>query len=75
MALKEWQNTNSPITHWHNMAMRYLDSDSAFYEPDRLYALPSDYNTFFYGLPKKDETMKPQIRGRRLPNETTLFYG
>ena len=54
MALKEWQNTNSPITHWYNMAMRYLDSDSVFYEPNKLHALPSDYNSFFYGLPKKD---------------------
>ena len=54
MALKEWQNTNSPITHWSNMVKRYLDPDSEFYDPNMLNVETTDHYTFLYGLPKRD---------------------
>ena len=57
MALREWQNTNSPITYWYNMVMRYLPSNrnrGPLYNPDLLYVTPSDQWKFLYGLPEKD---------------------
>ena len=54
LALREWQSTNSPITHWYNMAARYLNLNDNFYNPAFFNVEPSDRWTFYYGLPKED---------------------
>ena len=54
LALREWQRTNSPITHWYNMVARYLNLGDTFYNPALFNVKPSDRWTFYYGLPKED---------------------
>ena len=54
LALREWQSTNSPITHWYNMVARYLNLNDNFYNPAFFNVEPSDRWTFYYGLPKED---------------------
>ena len=54
LALREWQSTNSPITHWYNMVARYLNLGDPFYNPAFFNVKPSDYWTYYYGLPEED---------------------
>ena len=54
LALREWERTNSPITHWYNMVDRYLNFGNPFYNPDFFNVEPSDRWTFYYGLPIED---------------------